>query len=459
MQHKATLAPFLRSFLLLIALTPALCFPALAQDDPDTPAGWGGYCDQAYDDSGALIQATAFGSTGQLVSVQRSLDHGQTWTTLFMGGVESLTGQIFFIRHISLDLAYDISTPALDDRVFVCIAGTEFDKRGNEKAFVGVLSGSSTTTWPTIGTSETCTRVLPIQPFIPPLQTMNDAHTSVAVMPNPKGTDYIVGVAYTYPEWLSPYAPDNSIYLGYSLDHGASFPIDYNFQVTGRHGELDRVHADCGHPSMVFDRVNQTWLMAYHGTEYTQQDVVVCRANPFAHSKGKGSIHMVYQGNQSNTGSKVEQHHPVIATDNNIVVFTCLTGNPNPKDGSYRLTAFWGSAFTLPWEDAFLEVNDFLWMRRGFHDKAVSAADLDLRGDTLHFTANCIVDPNGASPGTGILQFTSDMIFPSESTVMQVNDHPVKNNSPAPKISATDSAPFFESVVYSDINMALWLDM
>jgi hypothetical protein len=137
-----------------------------------------------------------------------------------------------------------------------------------------------------------------------------------------------------------------------------------------------------------------------------------------------------------------------------------LTGLPDPQDHSYRLTAYWGSVFNGSIKDSFIEVNDFLWMGRGFHAKVLSPADLILRGDIMHFSANCIVDTGTPTGGLGILQFRSDMIYPSESAVWQVNDHGVGPLA-VPKVAVTprSAALKFEAVAYpSLVTGGVWVD-
>ena len=466
----------------LACICMALCALAPAQDDPDRAAGSGYTFDQAYDTNGLLVQASSFGITSSkytalsMLQVQTSVDQGQTWDLVYEGEVQGLTN----ITHLSLDVASGFSDPSADQRVYIGVIGINQEPQGTFYR-AGLISGHYDTPW-------TAAECLPIEvrdyPEVPfdwaHLDHVHDGlRTSVAVLPHHQSMPYEVAFACSMPQYTllgMDYDHYRNIQLNYSSALGLSFAgrsrlIAGDDPCAPSAGELTKFAPtpfnrgrECKgyrHPSLAWDLNNEVLVLAYDGDFGKKgRSVVVATVDPTRHLAKLSTFKGCYNGLESDTRSvRKEQHHPNVSSRNNLIAFTCLTGKPDPKFGSYRLTAFWGSAYGQPWQDAFTEVDDYLWQDRGFHDMAVTAADLSLRNDVLHFTARCIVDPAPGSPGTAIVQFRSEMLAPSESSRVIISDHPLSKVALAPSMAITLSpVPQRRETVLYDSFGDLWLD-
>lgn len=454
---------YLKSCAALVLCQSVLGLPlnslALAQDDVDRAAGAGVISDLASDSMGVLVMASVIHDSPQdRIVVQRSSDRGQSWIPLYEGKLGNLTD----IHHLSLDLAYGYADPSIDRKVFIAIAATWPGSPGGPGlAFHGLLSGSIDQPW----SKANCE---PLDGCLMQAPAFEPMHTSVAVLPFGGGSDYAVGVARTYPPFLwNGLAMDldsRMIRLSFVMNNG--LPVGAETTLAGPQGQLEewyQEHLGAGHPSLIADRQNETMIVAFHSRDYGpgpgSKMITVGSVDIAAHLQ-KGVSFKTRYSTGVQPGQTTSHHHPVLSCDKGLVAFTCLTGLPDPQDHSYRLTAYWGSVFTGSIKDSFIEVSDFLWMGRGFHAKTLSPADLILRGDTMHFSANCIVDTGTPTGGLGILQFRSDMIFPSESAVWQVNDYGVGPLA-VPKVAVTprSAAPEFEAVAYpSLVTGGVWVD-
>ncbi len=457
----------------------------LAQDDFDQYAGHGDVFDQAYDVDGTLIHVStiwSFQSNSSWLVVKTSPDHGQTWNPIYEGQVQNID----FIKHLSIDVASGFSEPKANHRVYIGVAGigvsTQQFPQGQpvEVYRSGLVSGSYELPW-------TSAVLVPTRQWygeVPwgllnsssdPSDSVQGLSTSVAVLPHSMSAPYLVAMASTQAYTAS--VPYRNVVLSYTADLGRSFtgtsrlvagedPCDGDIgALTSFASTYFPIQPDCEgyrHPSLAWDLNNEVLVIAYDGDFGSKgRSIVVGTVDPVRHLTGSAELVGCYNGLISNASSikRKEQHHPVVASADNLIVFTCLTGKPGPH-GSYGMTAFWGGWFYQPWQDAFSEVSDFFWRERGFHDKALSMADLALRGGVMHFTAHCIVDPVPGQPGTAILQFRSEMVAPSESSKTAINDHPTQVGGGAPiiAITQTPSGQRFESVGYPDANRDLWLD-
>ncbi len=456
------------SLLTAFTLGLALCSSTHAQDDVDLHALDGSTAqDQKYDSSGTLVQVhSIFRSYGSppppdLIVIQSSTDHGQSWKTLYKGTVKGPKGVVAKIHTVSIDLASDITYAPINSQAFVSVAGLVDTKNGLEH-FVGVLKGPYTQPWST-GTS-----CAPVEVFSPSGLGSLGARASIAVIPNRKRSDYIIAVAHNdvFMRWTAfGQVSAFNIFLSYSMDRGQTFQWTNSHELTGANAELQGLQGDSfNRPSLVYDFVNENWVLAFDVEldapgAAPDRDVVVCRAPAFLHASCGALPQVCYVGRQSQTGFKGQQHHPMLATNNNIVVFTCLTGDPNPVDGSYGLAAFWGNPYWTPWQQAFQKVDIPYGTIGNFHDRAITAGDLEMRGNKMHFAATCVVDPAGKNPGLGVLQFEADYRKPEEYRVDAINDHPVlPYYPPAVALTTNGSGKKYESILYLDERRRAWLD-
>lgn len=489
--HSPSSLSILLGALLLSLSSSARALPVQVHDDVDIDVPAGYLSRTVYDGDGVMVQvnwrngvlAGLSDPTGQpgVLDVRTSHDQGATWNPIYfdlLDGVQVVTG-------LSVDVASGYSDPAADKRVYIgmMVGVPVLDKKVRFQA--GMVSGSYDQPW-NGAEFQAMRRPLPapdfsLQAFLSQDMRFN-TKVDVAVMPHVKASPYGVALVAAQPLALQPYGMgfETDIELGYSWDLGKSFSserrwIAGNDPCENGEAELEsfaRSIEGTGHPSLAYDRNNERLVLAYHGkfkaSAGPMDSVVVATVDPVRHEAGKSSFEGCYFGLESNTGSKIEpQRNPMVATDDNLIAFTCLAGHPQVvgtrgRASSYKLRAFWGSFVYQPWQDAFFEVTDYYWMRRGFNDHAVSSADLELRGDKLHFTAMCVVDHNPVQPGMGILQFTSEMTQPSESTRSLVNDFPVSEVDarlfPTISITRGKGVPRNETVTYFSWNSGYKMD-
>ncbi|MEQ8767996.1 MAG: hypothetical protein RL885_29100 [Planctomycetota bacterium] len=394
--HFQSLRRKLLPFLALVLLAAL----GTAQNDPDLQAArMAKAMDFAIDDQGAIVMGWAEpASPYDIMHVQRSDDQGRSWVDLYVGPL----GRVDEIVHVSLDLAYGTGDPAIDNKVYLGINGIWTD-RGQPIGFLGLLSGSYLAPW----SQPQCEWIQPAWGQLPPWIGMM---SSVAVIPRNGGSDYAVGMAYTFPDKATGTV---TVQVVYSTDYGAS--SQGGRMIAGRYGDSITLAHDFGHPSLVGDANNRQVVLTFH--DATDGRIHLLSGDIDSHIEDFKPLDATFQTSSSATYSS-----PCVAIYRGEINFTALRGTPD-RYGARTLT--WFNGLTA---SGFREL-------LALHGQVLTDADILIRGNDAFVTAVCVTDPVLPRPGMGVLFFQAH-VQGFEVTTTQVNDQPIVDPL-SPKIAIT----------------------
>ncbi len=361
----------------------------VAQDDIDLSVDRGARAlDFDIDDQGTIVLAWAEPkSPYDQIHVLRSDDQGRSWIPLYVGPL----GRVEEIRHLSLDLAYGTGNSSIDRKVYIGVNGVWSD-RGQPLGFLGMLSGSYLQPWP----GPQCVWIEPSWGHARPWSEM---HSSIAVIPLAGGSDYAVGMAFTFPSLKSG---TSTVQVTYSEDYGKS--CQYGRIVAGPYGDVISSGSNFGHPSLVGDLNTRETVLVFH--DDTDGVVHLVSGRSEDHIQRWKSLKATFQ-----TSPSVRTHHPEVAVYRGEINFTALRGQPD-RYGAYSLT--WYNGITA---GSFTELP-------ALHGRAQTSADIEIRGNDAFITAVCVTDPVLPNPGIGVLFFQAH-VRGFEVTTTQINDHPL----------------------------------